>query len=206
MGVDCYGLNPVIKEGSSKPKEPKDFGTLTEKDQRAYWDAVDKYRQENKGVYFRNNWWYWRPMWDFVNEKCNDLIDQELYDKGHGNDGDVDQELAIDISKRILTKEVLDEAKRKQEEYDKDAKPKQEFNELLSKAGKLYFDEIIKPMYPDKKNLVPADLEKLDKDAYKKWDALIFGLQYGETSYPFSWENVQEFGEFCAQSGGFEIR
>ena len=206
MGVDCYGFNPVIKEGSGEPKEPKDFGTLTEKDQRAYWDAVDKYRQENKGVYFRNNWWFWRPMWDFVNEKCNDLIDQELYDKGHGNDGDVDQELAIDISKRILTKEVLDEAKRKQEEYDKDAKPKQEFNELLSKAGKLYFDEIIKPMYPDKKNLVPADLEKLDKDAYKKWDALIFGLQYGETSYPFSWENVKEFGEFCAQSGGFEIR
>jgi hypothetical protein len=206
MGVDCYGLNPVMKEGSGEPKEPKDFGTLTEKDQRAYWDAVDKYRQENKGVYFRNNWWFWRPMWDFVNEKCNDLIDQELYDKGHGNDGDVDQELAIDISKRILTKEVLDEAKRKQEEYDKDAKPKQEFNELLSKAGKLYFDEIIKPMYPDKKNLVPADLETLDKDAYKKWEALIFDLQYRETSYPFSWENVKEFGEFCAQSGGFEIR
>ena len=206
MGVDCYGFNPVIKEGSGEPKEPKDFGTLTEKDQRAYWDAVDKYRQENKGVYFRNNWWFWRPMWDFVNEKCNDLIDQELYDKGHGNDGDVDQELAIDISKRILTKEVLDEAKRKQEEYDKDAKPKQEFNELLSKAGKLYFDEIIKPMYPDKKNLVPADLEKLDKDAYKKWEALMFDLQYRETSYPFSWENVKEFGEFCAQSGGFEIR
>ena len=206
MGVDCYGFNPVIKEGSGEPKEPKDFGTLTEKDQRAYWDAVDKYRQENKGVYFRNNWWFWRPMWDFVNEKCNDLIDQELYDKGHGNDGDVDQELAIDISKRILTKEVLDEAKRKQEEYDKDAKPKQEFNELLSKAGHLYFDKIIKPMYPDKKNFTPADLEKLDKDAYKKWATLIFDLQYGETSYPFSWENVQEFGEFCAQSGGFEIR
>ena len=68
----------------------------------------------------------------------------------------------------------------------------------------MYFDEIIKPMYPDK--IVPADLEKLDKDAYKKWEALMFDLQYRETSYPFSWENVKEFGEFCAQSGGFEIR
>ena len=116
MGVDCYGFNPVIKEGSSKPKEPKDFSKLTKKDQNAYWDAREKYQQENKGVYFRNNWWYWRPMWDFVNEKCNDLIDEELYDKGHGNDGNVSQELAIDISKRILSKEVLDEAKRKQEE------------------------------------------------------------------------------------------
>jgi len=206
MGVDCYGLNPVMKEGSGEPKAPEDYANLTQKDQRAYWDAMEKYRQENKGVYFRNNWWFWRPMWDFVNEKCNDLIDQELYDKGHGNDGDVDQELAIDISKRILTKEVLDEAKRKQEEYDKDAKPKQKFNELLNKAGHLYFDEIIKPTYPDKKNLTPADLEKLNKDAYKKWHALMFDLQYREPSYPFSWENVQEFGEFCAQSGGFEIR
>ena len=203
MGVDCYGLNPVIKEGSSEPKDEWE-NLKTEKEKLAYHDAREKYLQENKGVYFRNNWWYWRPMWDFVNEKCNDLIDEELYDKGHGNDGEVDQELAIDISKRILTKEVLDEAKRKQEEYDKDAKPKQEFNELLSKAGHLYFDEIIKPMYPDK--IVPADLEKLDKDAYKKWEALMFDLQYRETSYPFSWENVKEFGEFCAQSGGFEIR
>ena len=203
MGVDCYGLNPVIKEGSSEPKDEWE-NLKTEKEKLAYHEAREKYLQENKGVYFRNNWWYWRPMWDFVNEKCNDLIDEELYDKGHGNDGEVDQELAIDISKRILSKEVLDEAKRKQEEYDKDAKPKQEFNELLSKAGHLYFDEIIKPMYPDK--IVPADLEKLDKDAYKKWATLIFDLQYGETSYPFSWENVKEFGEFCAQSGGFEIR
>ena len=203
MGVDCYGFNPVIKEGSSEPKDEWE-NLKTEKEKLAYHEAREKYLQENKGVYFRNNWWYWRPMWDFVNEKCNDLIDEELYDKGHGNDGEVDQELAIDISKRILTKEVLDEAKRKQEEYDKDAKPKQEFNELLSKAGHLYFDEIIKPMYPDK--IVPADLEKLDKDAYKKWATLIFDLQYGETSYPFSWENVKEFGEFCAQSGGFEIR
>ena len=203
MGVDCYGFNPVIKEGSSEPKDEWE-NLKTEKEKLAYHEAREKYLQENKGVYFRNNWWYWRPMWDFVNEKCNDLIDEELYDKGHGNDGEVDQELAIDISKRILTKEVLDEAKRKQEEYDKDAKPKQEFNELLSKAGHLYFDEIIKPMYPDK--IVPADLEKLDKDAYKKWEALMFDLQYRETSYPFSWENVKEFGEFCAQSGGFEIR
>ena len=196
MGVDCYGLNPVIKEGSSEPKDEWE-NLKTEKEKLAYHEAREKYLQENKGVYFRNNWWYWRPMWDFVNEKCNDLIDEELYDKGHGNDGEVDQELAIDISKRILSKEVLDEAKRKQEEYDKDAKPKQEFNELLSKAGHLYFDEIIKPMYPDK--IVPADLEKLDKDAYKKWEALMFDLQYRETSYPFSWENVKEFGEFCAQ-------
>jgi len=203
MGVDCYGLNPVIKEGSSEPKDEWE-NLKTEKEKLAYHEAREKYLQENKGVYFRNNWWYWRPMWDFVNEKCNDLIDEELYDKGHGNDGEVDQELAIDISKRILSKEVLDEAKRKQEEYDKDAKPKQKFNELLSKAGHLYFDEIIKPMYPDK--IVPADLEKLDKDAYKKWEALMFDLQYRETSYPFSWENVKEFGEFCAQSGGFEIR
>ena len=83
------------------------------------------------------------------NEPIPERIKQinELYDKGHGNDGEVDQELAIDISKRILSKEVLDEAKRKQEEYDKDAKPKQEFNELLSKAGHLYFDEIIKSNY-----------------------------------------------------------
>ena len=205
MGVDCYGFNPVIKEGSSEPKDEWE-NLKTEKEKLAYHEAREKYLQENKGVYFRNNWWYWRPMWDFVNEKCNDLIDEELYDKGHGNDGEVDQELAIDISKRILTKEVLDEAKRKQEEYDKDAKPKQEFNELLSKAGHLYFDEIIKPMYPDKKNFTPADLEKLDKDAYKKWATLIFDLQYGETNYPFRWENVKEFGEFCAQSGGFEIR
>ena len=76
---------------------------------------------------------------------------------------------------------------------------------FLAKQGICILMKLLSHTYPKKKNFTPADLEKLDKDAYKKWATLIFDLQYGETSYPFSWENVKEFGEFCAQSGGFEI-
>lgn len=44
--------------------------------------------------------------------------------------------------------------------------------------------------------------------SYKRWSILVQmggGLQFSETSYPFSAANVKEFAEFCLNSGGFEI-
>ena len=56
MGMDVYGLNPKIKEGSIKPKRIA-FGKATEEERDKYWKAENKYQRENVGVYFRNNVW-----------------------------------------------------------------------------------------------------------------------------------------------------
>ena len=44
MGMDVYGLNPKIKEGSIKPKRI-DFGKATEEERDKYWKAENKYQK-----------------------------------------------------------------------------------------------------------------------------------------------------------------
>lgn len=39
------------------------------------------------GAYFRNNIWWWHPLWDYCAEIAPDLIDGELYQAGHTNGG-----------------------------------------------------------------------------------------------------------------------
>ena len=205
MGVDCYGLNPVIKEGSSKPKEPKDFGTLTEKDQKAYLEAESKYENENRGVYFRTSWWYWRPMWKFVYLKCNGLVGEKLYKEGMHNSGTVSQKDSIEISKILLNLDTINEARKLEEDYKIEMKPKLKFNELINKAQWVFFNEIVKPQkYPNKKNLVPGDLKELDSNLYETWN-VFNDLEYNECNYPFDVNNLKEFGEFCSLSDGFTI-
>ena len=60
MGMDVYGLNPVLKgarpeiDWSSNPSE---------EEQEAYFTANDAWHAENQGAYFCNNVWYWHPLW-----------------------------------------------------------------------------------------------------------------------------------------------
>ena len=46
------------------------------------------------GKYFRNNGWYWRPLWQFVCNECKDILTDEEKDSGMYNEGTV-----IDASK-----------------------------------------------------------------------------------------------------------
>jgi hypothetical protein len=65
MGFDLYGVKPKIKEGSVQPTRP-DWNTATETEKDEYYSALDSYEAENKGVYFRNNVWWWRPLAQYV--------------------------------------------------------------------------------------------------------------------------------------------
>ncbi len=59
MGVDIYGRKPITK--SEKP-EQIDYQTSTDEQKQAYWAKVEDWEDENPGVYFRSNWWGWRPI------------------------------------------------------------------------------------------------------------------------------------------------
>ena len=69
MGVDIYGRKPMVK--SEKP-EQIDYQASTDEQKQAYWAKVDEWEDENPGVYFRSNWWGWRPicmMCEIANDK-----------------------------------------------------------------------------------------------------------------------------------------
>jgi hypothetical protein len=59
MGVDISGLNPTIL--SERP-ESIDFENVTDAERETYWEAVNKWKEENPGEYFASNWWAWRPI------------------------------------------------------------------------------------------------------------------------------------------------
>ena len=76
MGYDVFGLNP--KENTPKPAILSgDVWKMEEEEKKEYFEASNKWEAENKGVYFRNNVWWWRPLWNYVCEVCEDVMSQE---------------------------------------------------------------------------------------------------------------------------------
>ena len=59
MGVDIAGINPQIV--GERPQEPN-WETATEYERDMYINSMDLFYSNNPGVYFRSNWWGWRPI------------------------------------------------------------------------------------------------------------------------------------------------
>ena len=110
MGMDVYGLNP--RRNTAKPEILieymddegwTDWDKLEKEDKKdAYFEAKHEWDEDNPGRYFRNNVWWWRPLWDYVCTICDDILDEEDHDNGHSNGGhQIDEKKAIAIAERI---------------------------------------------------------------------------------------------------------
>ena len=54
-----------------------------------------------KGSYFRNNVWWWHPLWEYCQDLHADLCDK--VENGHLNDGDgLDADDARELGERLL--------------------------------------------------------------------------------------------------------
>ena len=112
MGMDVYGNNP--KENLPKEEFPvyKQYEDMEfterwkhldadEKLRTTYWKQMQEYEEHNVGVYFRNNCWWWRPLWSFVCNNC-DFMTEEQFTAGSYNDGkEIDQETAAKIGTQL---------------------------------------------------------------------------------------------------------
>ena len=87
MGFDLYGRNPHNPSGHVRPNIDWTDSSITEDDKKEYFDAVDKYESRVKGDYFRANVWWWRPIWNFVTNYCDDILSDKDIEKGSFNDG-----------------------------------------------------------------------------------------------------------------------
>ena len=201
--MDVYGLNPKIKEDSVKPKDI-DFGKATKEEREKYWEKQNKYQEENVGVYFRNNVWFWRPLWNYVYDTTDVLTDEDNRLCHENSCHPFGADKAVRIGLALL--DNIKDAEAKEAEYIKDSKPRRKFNKLCDKAADCLYDEVV-----DKSDgliTCPGDMKIHDPANYKRWSTLSHfggGIQFGETSYPFSAANVKEFANFCLNSGGFEI-
>lgn len=197
MGFDLYGLNPKIKEGSVKPERPTDMKDQAEIDE--YVSAMEKFESENKGFYFRNNVWWWRPLAQYIIEQTKVITDQKKIEGFSYNDGiEISKEEAIQIAKQLKHLIKTGHTKKYEEEYMLAYKKAELHNKKVQKE----LDSFQKAM--DKKHgkdIAPKDYPKED---YEKWNA-IYSKKDFNGGYPFSEKNVKEFAEFAEQSGGFQI-
>ena len=149
MGFDLSGMNPNVTR--PQPELPP-FTDRTDKD----WEKYQDWQEENCGVYFRNNVWWWRPLWNFVTCTCENVLTDKDVEKGSFNDGHkISKTKANRIASRLYSMINNGQVREYEREYKK----------------------------------------HLDSLNEKDWDK----------SYPFSEENVRQFANFCANSGGFTI-
>ena len=109
MGFDLSGVNPKM---NMKPEELPVYSKYNkmkfnekwkalDKDEKMrdkYWEEEDKYQEANPGIYFRNNVWWWRPVWQFVCERVDDILTENDMERGGYNDGhEITVDKAMDI-------------------------------------------------------------------------------------------------------------
>ena len=184
MGFDLSGLNPNLTR--PQPELPP-MTERTEDD----WGTYHKWQEENCGTYFRNNVWWWRPLWHFVTATCDDILTEKDMEQGSWNDGHkISKTKAGRIARRLYG-------------LIKDGKVKEYEN--------IYREDLA--------SLEQVDCDTCDATGRRNKPPKPGAGDYQECngcngtgkvddwakSYPFSEDNVREFANFCANSGGFTI-
>lgn len=194
MGFDISGLNPKMnKDRDSFPMLSKwdgvawperDRDKKWSKEQDKYWKEENEFRKINCGDYFRNNVWWWKPLWNYCYKVCDDLLTKEEWESGTYNDGHEYSE-----------KKCLEMAELLQEQIDKGYCMKYE---VEYKTWQLNLPK--EPCYTCNGNNRGHKKKKDCKGCEgtgerDNWSA----------SYPFDVENVQRFVNFLKECGGMSI-
>jgi hypothetical protein len=149
--------------------------------------GMDVYGTEpknEKGEYFRNNVWWWHPLWSYCQENYPSIT--ASVQNGHDNSGDgLGDEDSIKLG--IALKKDIDSGK----------------TLAYEEKRRSYLAGL--PLEP----CIYCKSTGIRKDAYV--DGLCNScsgsgsVKSFETNYPFSSENLQEFAEFLINCGGFSI-
>ena len=97
MGFDVFGIQPIMHKTKDKFKTLYKFDLLSDTEEakenwsfkwemlkkaskrtnNAYWKQHAEFEAVNPGVYFRNNVWWWRPLWDYVCNNVDELTEED---------------------------------------------------------------------------------------------------------------------------------
>lgn len=168
-------------------------------------DVIGKNANSEKGEYFRNNVWWWRPLWNYCEELHGDITCDVKY--GYSNDGDgLDAENAFALGQRLLNDIATGVTAKYETEY------REHLASLPTSECSYCGGTGIRSDEVGIENGMPTR-------ELPEADAIILGRTHGDcnacrgygvvehfaTNYPFSTENVREFADFLVECGGFEI-
>ena len=196
MGFDVYGMNPknnTIDENefsvylAYNNMSFDDKWKALDKDEKLkklYFEQMDGYENVNPGNYFRNNVWWWRPLWHYVCQTCDDILTEEDMEGGCSNSGhEINADKALTIGVRLHAAVLDGSVQEWKDGYDKEtaALPKE-------------------PCFRCNGNNHGHNKKKDCKSCDKTGER-----ENWQSSYPFHVENVKHFATFCIESGGFEV-
>jgi DNA-directed RNA polymerase subunit M/transcription elongation factor TFIIS len=157
-------------------------------------DIIGTNPTDPKGEYFRNNVWYWRPLWNYVEEHFPDLADK--VPGAHYNDGDgLDEEDSLLLAG--LLQAHIDQGKVLQ--YEKDWKatiesaPLEQCN-YCSQTGVRIWEAGTGPNDTQESKMLECNVCQ-GTGSHRSF----------LSAYGFSEKNVKEFAQFLEHCGGFAI-
>jgi hypothetical protein len=175
-------------------------GWYTQEDQLMGMDVYGKNPKSDAGRYFRNNIWWWGPLWTYcckVGPRVALKVESGFMNDGDGLGARDSKKLADILEGEVLSGRaqlVEDEAKRR---------GKQESCPICSGTGRVG----IPAQRRDPSRLVRAG--KIDAPPPEPTGKVCPQCEgkgsYFTTTSPFSVENVKEFIAFLRDCGGFEI-
>ena len=168
MGFDIHGCKPLGKSEES-----------------------DSYNDERAaGIYFRNNCWWWRPLWEYICEHCSEFLSEKDMQSGGYNDG---HKISATKAKKIaITIEALDMANEIQEFEDRYKKKLEALPQVPCNICEGTGNRKKAPQVGAGDQTCNGCRGTGAKDDWK-------------THYPFARGNVIQFAEFAKNSGGFRI-
>jgi len=195
MGFDLFGVSPKINKEQEKYSVYNKYKDMAfkqkweeldadEKLRNQYWKEHTDYEENNPGVYFRNNVWWWRPLWQFVCDHFTTVLYDDDCERGNYNDGHlIDEDKAVRIGVGLTA--MLE---------DGTIQSYQDFYEAELKA----MPQVTCSVCNGNNH---GNRKKRDCKSCKQTGL----VDDWAKSYPFDVENVREFAKFCLESGGFTI-
>lgn len=169
-------------------------------------DVYGKNATTERGKYFRNNAWWWRPLWDYCHQIASDVISEALHKSGHYNDGaGLDAADSIRLATRLDAEIAGGRTAIFSNDYEarRNGEPDEECD-LCEGTGVRHdavgvAHKMAERLIDDPKN------PRYGQRGYCNKCEGAGHLRPSSTHYPFSVENVQEFAAFLRECGGFTI-
>lgn len=167
-------------------------------------DVVGKKPKTKTGEYFRNNVWWWHPLWAYCHHIAPEICDGVL---GHSNDGDG---LPGDGARKLaqaLRREIESGRTKEHEQNHEAARNALPHHTCTHCDGTgIRSDAVGLGMKMPERALANEQVQRLGRTAGWCNGCNGEGLRASwEASYSFSEANVIEFAEFLEHCGGFQI-
>ena len=169
-------------------------------------DVYGKAASAEHGQYFRNNVWYWRPLWGYICTEFSELAGDDP-EMGHYNDGyGLDADDATRLGHALLDAVESGKTEQFRLDYLKELAELPRTDCPHCEATGIRSDSIGREAGMPDKALKPEISSLVGREF--GWCNGCDGIgtqEHFAHHYPFEVENVKAFGEFLLASGGFEI-